>query len=99
MLESVRVSGQGRICASTEKLSVQVREKSRIRGKYRKSVESVRVPGKGKIRTSTEKWSVQPTGKGRIRVSTGKWQNPGDYLEKVEYVRVPKNCANEYGKG
>ena len=34
----------------------------------------------------------------RISVSTGKWQNPGEYREKVESVRVPKNCPDEYLK-
>ena len=55
MVEFGRVSGQDRIRASIEKLSVQVWEKSRIRGKYRKSVESMRVPGKGRIHAIIEK--------------------------------------------
>ena len=35
---------------------------------------------------------------GRISVSTRKFLNPGEYREKVESVRVPKNCPDQYGK-
>ena len=35
---------------------------------------------------------------GRISVSTEKLYNPGEYGEKVEYVRVPKNCLGESRK-
>ena len=37
--------------------------------------------------------------KGPINVSTKKWQNPGVYHEKVESVRVSKNCSGGNGKG
>ena len=52
-------------------------------------VECERVPGKGKIRASTEKLSGRVPKNGRINVSTEKLLNPGEYLEKVESVRVP----------
>ena len=61
-------------------------------------VESRRVPGKGRIRVSTEKLSGRVTKNCRINVSTGKWENPGEYGEKVESVPVPKNCPDEYRK-
>ena len=35
---------------------------------------------------------------GRISVSTRKLLNPGEYREKVESVRVPKNCPDQYRK-
>ena len=31
-------------------------------------------------------------------MSTEKLYNPGEYGEKEEYVRVPKNCPDEYRK-
>ena len=34
----------------------------------------------------------------RIVVSTGKLLNPDEYREKVEYVRVPENCPDEFRK-
>ena len=58
-------------------------------------VESGRVPGKGRIRANIEKLSRRLPKKGRISVSTEKWQNPGEYQEKVESVRVSKNCLGE----
>ena len=58
-------------------------------------VESGRVPGKGRIRASTEILSGRVPDKGRISLSTQKWKNPGVYREKVETVRVPKNCPDE----
>ena len=36
--------------------------------------------------------------KGRIHASIEKWQNPGEYREKVESVKVSKTCAGEYQK-
>ena len=78
MVESGRVPGKGRICASIEKLSRQVPKK----------VESGQVPGKGRIRASIEKLPRQLPKKGRISMSTAKWQNPGQYREKVHSVRV-----------
>ena len=61
-------------------------------------VESGRVQGKGRIRSSTEKLSGRVPKNNRISVSTGKLENPGEYWEKVESVRVPKNCSDEYLK-
>ena len=65
---------------------------------YQKIVESGRVAGKGRIGTSIEKLSQRVPEKGRIYVSTEKWYNPGKYREKVESVRVLKNCPREYQK-
>ena len=65
---------------------------------YRKIVESGRVPGKGGIHASTEKLSGRVPKNGRISVSTRILLNPGEYREKVESVRVPKNCPDEYPK-
>ena len=56
------------------------------------------VPGKGRIRAGVEKLSRGVPKKGRICVSTGKWHNSGQYREKVESVRVSKNCLEEYQK-
>ena len=61
-------------------------------------IESGRGPGKGRISASTENMSERVPKNDRIRVSTGKKMNLGEYQEKVEFVRVPKNCPNEYGK-
>ena len=35
---------------------------------------------------------------GTISVSTAKWYNPVRYREKLESVRVPKKCPDEYRK-
>ena len=61
-------------------------------------VESRSVPGKGRIGEIIEKLSRRVPEKGRICVSTEKWWNPGEYQEKVESVRVSKNCPGEYRK-
>ena len=61
-------------------------------------VESGQVSGKGRIPASIEKLSQRVSKNGRISVSTRKCENPGEYREKVESVRVPKNCAYEYRK-
>ena len=95
MVESGRVPGKVRIRASTQKLFGRVSKNGRI-SEYRKMVESGRVPGKGRIRASTEKLSGRVPDKGRISLSTQKWLNPGEYREKVDSVRVPKNCPDEY---
>ena len=58
--------------------------------------ESRRVPGKRGIRASTEKLSVRVPKNGRISVSTVKLYNSGEYREKVEFVRVPKNNPDDY---
>ena len=65
---------------------------------YWKIAESGWVPGKSRIRVSIEKLFGWVPGKGPINVSTYKWQNPGEYQEKVESVRVSKNCSGEFGK-
>ena len=60
--------------------------------------ESGSVPGKGIIRTIVEKLSRGVPEKGRLCGSTVKWHHPGQYREKVESVRVSKNCPTEYRK-
>ena len=84
----MQVPGKGSIRASTEKLSERVLERGGL------SVST----GKGRIRVSTEKLSRRVPKNGRIGVSTEKLLNPGEYREKVEYVRVPENCPDEYRK-
>ena len=59
-------------------------------------IESGRVTGKGRFRASTEKLSELASKNGRFGVSTRNWYNPGEYREKVDSVRVPKNCPDEY---
>ena len=61
-------------------------------------VESGRVPAKVRFRASIENLSQRVPEKGRISVSTEKWWNPGEYREKVDSVRVSKNCPDEYQK-
>ena len=61
-------------------------------------VEFGRVLGTGRICASIEKLCGRVPKKGRISVSTEKWQYPGEYWEKVEFVRVSKNCWGEYRK-
>ena len=61
-------------------------------------VEPGRVPGKGRIRANTEKLSGRVPKNVIISVNTGKWSNTGEYCEKVESVRIPKNCPDEYLK-
>ena len=83
MVESGCVPGEIRIRASIKKgLNIC---------KYRKMVEFGRVPGKSRIHLNIEKLSRRVPEKGRICVSTKEWQNPGEYREKVESVRVSKN--------
>ena len=63
------------------------------------------VPKNGRIRASTRKNRIRAciekligwvSGKGPINVITYKWHNPGEYQEKIESVRVSKNCSGEY---
>ena len=61
-------------------------------------VESGRLPGKGRFRASTEKLSGRVLDKGRMSIITQKWLNPGEYREKVDSVRVPKNFPDDYQK-
>ena len=56
------------------------------------------VSGKGKVRASVEKLSRGVPEKARMGVTTKKWHHPGQYREKVESVRVSKNCPGEYRK-
>ena len=65
---------------------------------YRKMASSGLVPGKGRIRGSVEKLSRGVPKKGRICVSTEKWHHPDQNRQKVESVRVSKNCPGEYRK-
>ena len=65
---------------------------------YGKMIDSARVLGKGEIGVCIENMSRRVPEKGRICVSTEKWENPGEYLEKVESVRVSKICPDEYRK-
>ena len=58
--------------------------------------ESERVPGKGKILGSIEKLSRRILEKGRICVTIEKWNNPGEYGEKLESLGVSKNFPDEY---
>ena len=61
-------------------------------------VEFGRVPGKITIRGTIDKLSRRVPQEGRICVSTEILQDPGEYREKVESVRVPKYCPDEYRK-
>ena len=56
--------------------------------------ESEALPGSTRIRASTEKMIGQVSKNGRIRVKTDKWQNPGDYRDQVESVRVAKKLSD-----
>ena len=67
-------------------------------GEYRKRVESEREPGKERIRVSIDKLSRRVSKKGRICVSSENWQNPDQYKEKLESVRVSKNCPGDSRK-
>ena len=56
------------------------------------------VSGNGNVRASVEKLSRGVPEKARMGVTTQKWHRSGQYREKVESVRVPKNCPGEYRK-
>ena len=97
IVESGRVKGKAGIRASTENCPDQ----------YGKIVEWVWVPenfwirvstGKRWNRASTEKLSGPVQKNGWISVSTKKLLNPGEYRQKVEFVRQPKNYPDQYGK-
>ena len=92
------VQGKSGIRASTGKLSWRVPKNDIIGVSTAKFIESGGVSGKTGICASTEKLSWRVPKNGRIGVSTGKLLNPGEYREKVEYVRVPENCPDEYRK-
>ena len=59
-------------------------------------VESGRLPVNGRIRAIIENLFGCVPKNGPISVSTEKWSNPCEYREKVESVRVSKNCSDEY---
>ena len=61
-------------------------------------IESGRVPGKGRIRASIQKLFPRVPENCRIYESTEKRYNTGEYGEKVESVRLSKNCSHEYRK-
>ena len=61
-------------------------------------VESRRVSGRSRIRASIKKVSGRVPKTDRMSVSTQKWENPGEYREKVEFEQVSKNCPEEYRK-
>ena len=67
------------------------------KGRIRASTEklSARVWEEGTISWSTEKLSGRVSEEGTISLRTEKWYNPGDYREKVDSVRVSKNCPDE----
>ena len=60
--------------------------------------ESGWVQKKSRIRASIEKLFEWVQEKSPIDVSTEKWSNPCKYGEKVESVRVSKNCSGGYQK-
>ena len=47
--------------------------------------------GSGRIRASIEKVTDRVSENSVIRVNLDKWQNPGDYWDQAESVRVRKN--------
>ena len=61
-------------------------------------IESGRVAVKGRIHASTEKLSDRVPKNGRIRVSTAIWKDSVENGDKVESVRLLKNCPNQYQK-
>ena len=97
MVEYVRVPGKARIRASIEKLSRRVPEKGRIcmsteNGGIRPSTGTRYNPCEYRktFPASNEKWSNLSEYREML--------NPGEYREKVESVRVSKNCPEEYRK-
>ena len=80
----------------SKKLSRRIPKTCQMSVSTEKMVESRGVPAKGRIPASIEKVSGRVPEKGRISVSTEKWQNPGEYREKVESVRVSENSLSEY---
>ena len=61
-------------------------------------VEFRRASGKARIRASIEKLLGRVPEKGPISVRIEKWKNPAEYQEKLESMRVSKNCWGEYRK-
>ena len=91
-IESVRVPGNGRICASIEKTVLTSTGKRYNECENRKMGKSSRVPGKGTICASIEKVCRRVPKKSRISVSTEKMVEsvqvskkfPGDYKTRLE---------------
>ena len=52
----------------------------------------------GRIRATIETLSARVSRKGRISVSTEKWENTGEYREKLESVPLLENCPDEFRK-
>ena len=76
----------------------RVLEKGAISVRIEKMVEFGRVPGKARIRPSIGKLLGRVQEKSPISVRIEKWLNPGEYREKLEFVRVSKNSSDEYRK-
>ena len=87
-----------KIRASIEKLMARVPEKGAISVRTEKMVEFGRVPRKARIRPSIGKLFGRVPEKSPISVRIEKWLNPGEYREKLEFVRVSKNSSDEYRK-
>ena len=105
MVESRRVPGQGRIRASIEKVARRVQKKGRMNvrtekwwnpGEYRKIFPTSTGNGSNQCEYRKMVESERVPGKGRIHGDTEKLSSR--VLEKVEYVRIPKNCPGEYWK-
>ena len=62
-------------------------------------VEFKRVTGKARIRASIEKLFGRVLEKSPISVRIEKWLNPGEYREKLEFVRDRKINWTSTGKG
>ena len=77
----------------------RVSEKGAISVRTEKMVEFGRVPRKARIRPSIGKLFVRVPEKSPISVRIEKWLNPGEYREKLEFVRVSKIVRTSTGKG
>ena len=74
----------------------RVPEKGAISVRTEKMVEFGRVPPKARIRPSIGKLFGRVPEQSPISVRIEKWLNPGEYREKLESVRVPKNSPDDY---
>ena len=61
-------------------------------------VELGRVPRKARIRPSIAQLFGRVPEQSPFRVRYEKWLNPGEYREKLEFVRLSKNSSDEYRK-
>ena len=68
----------------------RVPEKGAISVRTEKMVEFGQVPRKARIRPSIGKLFGRVPKKSPISVRIEKWLNPGEYQEKLEFVRVLK---------